>query len=354
MRFRRPGRGRPPRRLERVARGLRRRSAEHRTNRSERIVGHLAGPHEIPQRDQQLGVGRTPRRGAQLAPEAGALRRRESARTRIVQRTLGRVAMLPRRGQLRELVGEAQPDPTVAGAEPAGTHPHELAGGAQLVEHRTAVAANSRGQDVGLDRRRDERTLPTARRALRRTPRSRDARRGCCATRAGTGRTPAARPVRPRGAARRAIAAAADAARRRRSTHATRRRAGTRRARCDRRLRARRSHPMIRSFVEPNRRATSAITNGPWVRAYLPTSSSSGRRHRLGERHRQTDRQRAPQRVAVAGRVLAGGVADLAADGDLDRPLLGEQRVEPLPRRQVCVLDVGFAIERRRSIVVEV
>ena len=66
-------------------------------------------------------------------------------------------------------------------------------------------------------------------------------------------------------------------------------------------------------------------------------------RHRLGERRRQPERQRAAERVAVAGGVVGGGVARLAGDGDLDRPLLGEQlgRATPSPVALAAQVDLG-------------
>ena len=61
--------------------------------------------------------------------------------------------------------------------------------------------------------------------------------------------------------------------------------------------------PFVRGA--PNRRATSAVTNGPWVRAYLPDEFLQRSGDRLGERHRQPEGQRTAERVAVAGGVLS-------------------------------------------------
>ena len=218
----------------------------------------------------------------------------------------------------------------------AGADPHQLAGGAQLVEHRAAVAADAGREHVGLDRRGDERRARTGRRAPRPALPSRDARPGCCARPAGSGRTPAARPARPRAAATPAIAAAAGAARRRRSTRAT--------------------TPSGRNSPSTIRPSASSATIAPVIRSLRRTEAAGDvgdheravgagvaadqllqrPGDRLGERHREPERQRAPERVAVAGGVLARGVPHLAADADLDRPLLGEQRLEPASERPVA------------------
>ena len=134
---------------------MRRCPTEHGTHGCERIVGDLAGPDEIPERDEQLGVGGTSGRRPQLAPETGAVRRQMGPH-RVVQDALGRVPVLPRRGEQGQLVGETQPHATVASAQTAGADPHQLAGGAQFVEHRAAVTADPRREHIGLDRRGHE------------------------------------------------------------------------------------------------------------------------------------------------------------------------------------------------------
>ena len=52
------------------------RSGRRGPQRGERVVGDLAGPHQVPQRGEQLVVGGTDRAGAQLAPEARPAARR--------------------------------------------------------------------------------------------------------------------------------------------------------------------------------------------------------------------------------------------------------------------------------------
>ena len=160
-----------------------------------------------------------------------------------MQRTSGRIALLPRRREHGQLVGEAQPDATVAGTECPGTDPHHLAGGAQLVEQRWPVGTHAGGQDVGLDRRGDQgraredperlderfETAPVGRDVL---PRRQEA-----GERRLVDRLDLAPQSRQRTAAQ--LAQHVDIA----VLAGQRRRGGTHRARCDRRPRGRRSRP---------------------------------------------------------------------------------------------------------------
>jgi len=52
---------------------------------------------------------------------------------------------------------------------------------------------------------------------------------------------------------------------------------------------------------------------------------------RIGERHWEAHRKGAPERIAIAGGVLCCREPHLAADADLDRPLLFDQPLHPLP-----------------------
>ncbi len=261
------------------------------------------------------------RRRAQLRPRSWRRVRASRCADGVVQRARRRIERAPTPGRAAaswsakhsRIRPSRRPDR-------AGADPHHLARRAQLVEHRRPVAAHPRRQHVGLDRRGHERARRTARRAPRRAPPARADRRGCRATPGGSGRSAG----RSTGSTSRR-SAASDRRRSWRSTstsHHSRCTPSGRNSPCTTRSSASRATiaPATRSAVVPNRRATSSTTNGPCVRANRPTSSSSGRGDRLGERHRQPERQRAPERIAVAGGVLGGRVARLAADGDLDRP----------------------------------
>ena len=70
----------------------------------------------------------------------------------LVQRAVGRLDGLPPRGQRGQLVGEAQANAAVVGTQRTGTHPHQLARCAQLVELGGAVAAQTGRQQIGLQR----------------------------------------------------------------------------------------------------------------------------------------------------------------------------------------------------------
>ena len=122
---------------------------------------------------EQLVVGGADHAGAQLAPEhrPAALEHRAD---RVVDRLVGPVDLLPARREQRQLVGEAEPDATVVGADRAGADPHHLARRAQLVEQRRAVLGDAGGEHVALERRRDDRRAgehPDAPRRAARAPR---------------------------------------------------------------------------------------------------------------------------------------------------------------------------------------
>ena len=130
---------------------------QHRPQRRQGIVGDLARPHQIPQRGEQFPIGGVPRRGTKLVPEAGAARS-EMGADGIVQHPIWRLGNLERRVDHGELVREVEPDATVVRADRAAAHPDDVAGGAQLVEIGSAIAAQPRRQEFGLQRRRHQRS----------------------------------------------------------------------------------------------------------------------------------------------------------------------------------------------------
>ncbi len=141
---------RPAARCGRRARRLATR--QHRPQRRQRIVGDLSGPHEVPQRCQQLDIGRVDGRSAQLIPEAGAVRTQVGANG-VVQGPVGRLCRLQRGIDRGELIGEVQTDPAVARTDCTAADPDHIAGRTQLVEVWGAVAAQPRRQQLGLQRR---------------------------------------------------------------------------------------------------------------------------------------------------------------------------------------------------------
>ena len=70
---------------------------------------------------------------------------------------LRRVLGLPTPGQQRQLVGEADPHPSVGRADGPGADPHDVTGRAQLVEQRRPVVGDPRRQHIDLERRRHDR-----------------------------------------------------------------------------------------------------------------------------------------------------------------------------------------------------
>ncbi|GIU89959.1 MAG: hypothetical protein KatS3mg010_1058 [Acidimicrobiia bacterium] len=136
-------------------RGTLRRAPGH-PQRAERVVGDLTGPHEVPERAEHHGLVGGARRGDELRPERRA-RARESLPQRVVHRARRPlVGRGHRGGQQAHRVAEVQADPPVVRAERARAHPDELAGGAQLVEHRRSVPLDARGQHVTLEHRRGD------------------------------------------------------------------------------------------------------------------------------------------------------------------------------------------------------
>ena len=62
-----------------------------------------------------------------------------------------RLGLLDGRRQQWQLIGEVQPDAAVGGTDRTGTHPDQLARGAQLVEVGGSVAAHPQGQHIGFE-----------------------------------------------------------------------------------------------------------------------------------------------------------------------------------------------------------
>ena len=180
------------------------------------------------------------------------------------------------------MIGEAEPDPAIGRSDGTRAHPHHVAGGAQLVEVARPVVEDPRRQDVGLDRRGDERCpreqaerfddgvdAPSlARYAVpgREEPRQRG-RLDRLDLAAQGGQRAAPEPAQHLDVA----PLSDDATRSELAQHdlpppsAASPSASAR------------STPSTRSTGNARRRPTSAAVNGPCVRAYRPTSASSGR-----------------------------------------------------------------------------
>ena len=74
-----------------------------------------------------------------------------------MDRTVGSVPLLPARCQERKLIGEREPYTSITGPDRTGPDPDHLPGGTQFVEHHRAIARHAGWEDVGFDRRSDER-----------------------------------------------------------------------------------------------------------------------------------------------------------------------------------------------------
>ena len=288
--------------------------------RSQRVVGDLPRPHQVPQRDEQLDVGGIERRHrvAQGAPETGAASRQQTT-DGVVQWTGRRFEWLPAGSEQRQLVGEAQPDPAVLRTDRPGADPDDLARCAQLVEHRRPVPTHPGRQHIGLERRGhdrgsgqhpqrlDERLLPA--------PIGGDAvpRRKEAGVRRSFDRLDLSAQRRQRSAPQ--LAQHVDVAPL--TLHALRAELALHDALvgCKRHDRAR---DPLGGRAEP---ASHVVDDERPMRPCEPADELFERpRDRLGERHRQAERERAPQPVAIAGRVLGRRMAGLTADGELDHP----------------------------------
>ncbi len=303
------------------------RPGEHRSQRGERVVGDLAGPHEVPQRREQLLIGGGCISRADLAPEARALLG-ELGADRIVQPTLDGFSLLPSRCEQRKLIGETQPHPPVASAERTGAHPDQLAGGAELVEHRRAIRPDANRQHVGLDR-------------------------GCHECRARQDTEGLDQRLHPTSLGGNVVPGRQEPGKRLLLD-----RFDLLAQRCQRPAAQLSQHIDIAVLARHAARAEladdqSLLTLQRCERAGDPlgwrteTSGHLGSEERpvssgvatddllertgdrIGERHRQAERQRAPERVAVLRCVLGRRVPRLAAECDLDDSLLTEQRRQP-------------------------
>ena len=115
--------------------------------RRPRVVGHLARPHEIPERLLDL-LGRDRQLGEEVGEEARRLRQ---ARTK--QLVLGRVrplGLVGRRADGLDVVAEIERHAARVAPQGTGADPHELAAGAQLVHPGRRVGATAAWQHVAL------------------------------------------------------------------------------------------------------------------------------------------------------------------------------------------------------------
>ena len=125
--------------------------------RRQRVVGDLAGPHEVPQRGEQLVVGGA-RRGRLAAGSRSSPRaRRAPPRIASCSAPSGRSCASHPGASSGSWSAKHEPHPAVGRADRPGADPHDVAGRAQLVELRRAVVGDPRREHVGLERRGDER-----------------------------------------------------------------------------------------------------------------------------------------------------------------------------------------------------
>ena len=294
--------------------------------RGQRVVGHLAGPHQVPQRGEQLVVGGTDHAGAQLAPEhrPAAL---EHGADRLVDRLVGPVDLLPTRREQRQLVGEAEPHAPVVRADRAGADPHHLARRAQLVEQRRAVVGDTSGEHVALERRRDDRRagehaeglderLGAAPGGAHALPRRQERGQRLLLDRLDLA---AQRGQRPSAQLTQHVDVAPLAA------HAVGPELAAHQALVGLEGAEGAEDPGLRDAEPGGHVALDERTVGAGVATDEVLERTQ---HRVGEHLRQAEGKGAAERVAVAGGVVGGGVARLLGDDDLDGPALGDQHVE--------------------------
>src|SRR5688572_26455581 len=125
--------------------------------RLERVVRHLAGPDEIPQRLEHLGGEPATEPAEQLREEERAARPEQVAD--LLMRRAAR-SLVARLGQEREVLGEEDPDLAVMRAARTTAHPHRGSGREERIEVALLVPAHARGEDARLEIGGwDERTL---------------------------------------------------------------------------------------------------------------------------------------------------------------------------------------------------
>ena len=120
--------------------------------RRRRVVGDLAGPHQIPECAQQI-----PREGARLGHQIGEEERAPLLEERAQPR--GEITLGParRRREQRPLIDQVERDLPVARAERLDPDPDDLPGGGEPIEIPRAVAPEPRGEHVALQHRGGER-----------------------------------------------------------------------------------------------------------------------------------------------------------------------------------------------------
>ena len=169
------GRRLPRRRADPRAGGLRGAAPAERPQRGERVVGHLAGPGEGPERVEQAALSRgrltaladgRDRGGEEIAVEArpapgqvlaqgvgepgAGSRAADGLGRRIRGRPLGGRRLWRRREEEGEPVGAVEGDPPVVPPQGPVADPGDLAGCAQLVEEARRVTGDARRKDVAL------------------------------------------------------------------------------------------------------------------------------------------------------------------------------------------------------------
>ena len=123
----------------------------------QRVVGDLAGPHEIPERREELRGIRL-HAALDLGEEERAALLEELAERRVergARRGVGgrRVAR-----EQRLAIGAIERDAPVVRADRLDAGPHHLAGREELIEHVRAIAGHACGQHLGLEHRRGDGT----------------------------------------------------------------------------------------------------------------------------------------------------------------------------------------------------
>ena len=311
--------------------GLRRAADQEGAHRRDRVVGDFARPDQVPEGGEHDPFVGDACRGQQLGPEARASFSQVVA-DRVVDRARRR-GFGERRRDEPERLAEPERDPSVVGADPAGAHPHDVAARAQRIEIGRAVARTR-------DRRTSDSTIEAGIEAPCSCAIASMSAVGPCrgpvaACHSGTnlpsaGASTGSTSLRSAASERRRIDRSTSASHHSRSRPPGRNSPRTTRPCASSEATA----PATRSSPMPNRAATSAIPNGPWVLANRATSPSSGGR-RLREDAGDAERERRAERVPVAARVLDRDVPVLPPDPQADRAPIEFEIVEPPGRIRV-------------------
>src|SRR6202049_417563 len=116
--------------------------------RRERVVRHLARPHQVPERVEDRFLVAAAAGVVEVAEEARAARFEVLAQA-LMEVTAWRVIRLP--GKAWSVTAQVQRDLSVGRAQRSASDPHHLPHRDQLLQQPRAVTADTGGDDIALD-----------------------------------------------------------------------------------------------------------------------------------------------------------------------------------------------------------